>query len=180
MKLNCSVIEGLDLIDNGGIIAYPTEAVFGLGCDPFNEKAVTRLLKLKKRPIDKGLIILISNWKQLYPLIHANIDLSKVKASWPGHITWLFQKSPNIPYWISGQHDTVAIRMTNHPVAKALCSNGPIVSTSANISDEQPALNHSQLLDQFSTGISAIVAGELGPHSKPSDIYDVSTGKKMR
>jgi L-threonylcarbamoyladenylate synthase len=180
MKVNCSIDEGLTLIKQGNIIAYPTEAVFGLGCCPFNEIAVKQLLALKKRPIEKGLILLISDWGQLPPLIQANTALSQLKSTWPGHVTWLLPKSNDIPQWICGTHQTVAIRMTNHPIASALCKNGPIVSTSANISDTPPATSRQQIIAQFPLGISAIVEGNIGPYQNPSDIYDYATGQKLR
>src|SRR3990167_4516311 len=124
------------VLQQQGVIAYPTEAVYGLGCDPFSELAVKKILKLKKRDINKGLILIASNWKQIENLIQPIPDekLSQVMQTWPGPVTWLFPASDEVPRWISGAHSTIALRITAHPIAKALCEkwNGPIVSTSAN------------------------------------------------
>jgi L-threonylcarbamoyladenylate synthase len=169
-------------LSDGLIIAYPTEAVYGLGCDPFNEQAVTTLLNLKNRSADKGLILLISNWQQLIPLIDSVDEsrIEKVRDSWPGPITWIFPKSNTIPKWISGEHRTIAIRMTSHPIARELCKNGPLVSTSANMVRHEPARTIDQLEMEFSTGIDAVIMGDVGSALEPSAIYDVLTGLRLR
>jgi len=170
------------LLKQGKVIAYPTEAVYGLGCCPFNEAAVLRLLALKGRTVNKGLLLLIYKWQQLSDLISpiSEANMQRVQATWPGHVTWVFPKSTMIPSWISGEHATVAIRMTAHPVARALCINGPIVSTSANISGALPALEIATLNKQFPHGIDGCVVGKLGDSTMPSAIYDVLTGQKLR
>ena len=137
------------LLDAGEVIAYPTEAVYGLGCDIFNEQAVLRILGLKKRDKAKGLIILIADWTQLWDLIDkdavSDARFDVIKKSWPGPVTWIFPKSRRAPEWITGSHDGIAIRMTGHPVAHALCKNGPIVSTSANLAGHAPLRNFDDL-----------------------------------
>ena len=174
--------EARALLSQGKIIAYPTEAVYGLGCDPFNEQAVNKLLVLKQRAVDKGLILLISNWSQLSSLIRAIPShlMEDVKKTWPGPVTWLFPKAASIPYWISGEHESVAIRMSAHPIAQKLSSDGPIVSTSANVSSQEPAIDKAGIMAQFPSGLDAIVSGHLGGASQPSAIYDVVTGQKFR
>lgn len=169
-------------MQNGKIIAYPTEAVYGIGCDPFNEQAVLKLLALKHRSSSKGLIILIANWSQLTPLIAPIPDglLSHVQATWPGHVTWIFPKSSLIPSWISGNQPTVAIRMSAHPIARQLCMQGPVVSTSANISGREPARDIMELFNQFPQGIDVLIEGDIGDQQNPSAIYDVLTGERLR
>lgn len=169
-------------LKQGKIIAYPTEAVYGLGCDPFNREAVEKLLTLKQRSSSKGLIILISTWQQLPELIQpiSTELLAPVQASWPGPVTWIFPKSQAIPAWISGESTGVAIRMSAHPIAQLLCSDMPIVSTSANVSSIAPARSIEDLLLQFPQGIDAIVEGELGGAMQPSAIYEVESGKRLR
>lgn len=170
------------LLKTGKIIAYPTEAVFGLGCDPFNQAAVERLIALKQRPESKGFIVLVSNWLQLQSLIGSVSDaqLQRVRATWPGPVTWIFPKSPHLPSWLTGEHDGIAVRMSAHPVAFSLCLESPIVSTSANISGQLPVKTQLDLLSQFPYGIDAIVAGELGGNLTPTSIFDVVTGKQLR
>lgn len=166
----------------GGVLAYPTEAVYGLGCDALNEASVYRILALKNRPVSKGLIILIHDWDQLTPLI-AKIPpecMEKVRATWPGPVTWVFPKSSSVPSFLSGDHNTIAIRMSHHPVANALAVDGPIVSTSANITTQLPARDYSTVIAQFSYEIDGIVEGDVGIESQPSQIFDVLTGIQLR
>jgi L-threonylcarbamoyladenylate synthase len=176
------VEQGRELIKQGGVIAYPTEAVYGLGCSPFNQHAVERILTLKQREKHKGLILLIANWSQLSPLIKpvSKSLMQRVHATWPGPVTWIFPKSDLVSDWVSGDHDGIAIRMSAHPVAKALCQDGPVVSTSANLAGQEPAMNFAQLEAQFPEGIDAVVAGELGGMLQPSTIYDVISGERLR
>lgn len=174
--------EAWKILQKGKIIAYPTEAVYGLGCDPFNQQAVEKLLTLKQRPASKGLIILISHWPQLMPLISPLSDelLAKVRHTWPGPVTWLFPKSPLIPSWLSGSHNTIAIRMSAHPIAQQISAQNPVVSTSANVSGCVPARDVQTLMLQFPQGIEAVLAGELGGANQPSAIYDVCDGGRCR
>lgn len=177
-----SVDEAKKYIKNGKVIAYPTEAVYGLGCDPFNKDAVFRILEMKNRMPSKGLILLISNYMQLKKLTNAIPEecLQTVLKSWPGHTTYIFPKKSDLPDWIAGVHNSVAIRMSAHPVAKQLCDESAVVSTSANIQGARPAKTIAEIQLQFSTNIDAIVEGELGTNLEPSSIFDVLTNKKLR
>jgi L-threonylcarbamoyladenylate synthase len=171
------------LIQAGEVIAYPTEAIYGLGCDPFNQQAVEALLALKQRSVSKGLIILVSTWEQVWPLIGdvPATRLEAVKQTWPGPVTWIFPKSARVPAWLSGEHDGLAIRMTSHPVAHALCEHAPLVSTSANLTGSHPAKSIGDLEDMlFSGGVVAVVAGDLGGNTAPSEIYSVLNGVRLR
>lgn len=182
MKILTQPKEASSLLQAGNIIAYPTEAVYGLGCDPFNWHAVERLLALKHRSISKGLILLISNWQQLDALIEpvSKPLLDKVRATWPGAVTWIFPKAAQVPNWLSADEQTIAVRMSAHPIAKAISEDGPVVSTSANISGEPAVLDYASLTAQFPEGIDAFVEGDLGGLSQPSRIYDVRSGKRLR
>lgn len=182
MKIIQQIDEALMLIQQGKIIAYPTEAVYGLGCDPFNQEAVERLLELKQRTIAKGFILLIANWQQLELLITPLSDtvLKPVQETWPGHVTWIFPKAEILPYWLTGQHAGIAIRMSAHPIAHALCKNGPLISTSANLSGHDSANNEVELCQQFPMGVDAFFLGELGGAKQASVIYDVMSGEKLR
>lgn len=171
-------------LKQGNIIAYPTEAVYGLGCDPFNEVAVNHLLALKHRSVNQGLILLISDWRQLETLVDLTtipaMCLAAVKATWPGPVTWIFPKAAAVPAWISGQHQGIAIRMSAHAIAHTLCQWGPLVSTSANVSGQEPARDMTQLIQAFPTGIAACVQGSLGDATQPSAIYNVISGQRLR
>jgi len=179
-----SIKKAVAVLKQGGIIAYPTEGVYGLGCDPFNEQAVLRLLQLKHRSIDKGLILIASHWEQLENLVKpvANKLLTKAQATWPGPVTWVFPANKNVPTWIRGAYDSIAIRITNHPIARALCETygGPIVSTSANIEGQPVTRNSKEVWEQFPQGIDFIVSGKAGDLKSPTMIRDVLTGKVLR
>jgi len=183
------VIKRLDDIEQalrelraGLVLAYPTEAVYGLGCDPFQPDSVARIVTLKGRSLDKGLILLISKWSQLFSLIGdvppARLDV--VKKTWPGPVTWVFPKSATVPDYLCGSHDTIAVRMTAHPVAQQLCQFDPIVSTSANPQGKEPARSLQALEHFFPKGVDGVVMGALGVENQPSAIYDALTDERLR
>jgi len=173
-----------DILHDGGIISYPTEAVFGLGCDPLNEKAVLSLLSIKKRPIEKGLILIASSIEQALPFITLPDDeiMEPVLASWPGPHTWLLPINKNTPRWLTGKHNKIAIRITDHAIAKAICESAsmPIVSTSANITGQTPATDSNTVKNYFPTQLDYIVSGEIIGDNNPSIIKDALTGQTIR
>ncbi len=175
------------ILHAGGIIAYPTEAVYGLGCDPLNEASVLKLLALKKREVAKGLILLASSWSQIEALIAIEKipkdQLVKIKSSWPGPITWIFPAAKKVPKWITGAYESVAIIITAHPIAKAICENfgGAIVSTSANVANNSPAKTYDELIAEFGADVfDMVLVGAVGKLEKPTPIYDALTGKAVR
>lgn len=183
-KTQATIPEAINCLNQGGIIAYPTEAVYGLGCDPFNANAVAHLLSLKHRALKKGFILIASDWQQIKYLV-TPIEpraLAQVFATWPGPVTWLFPATHEVPKWIRGEHTTVAVRITAHPVAKQLCEKfgNPIVSTSANIEGYPPARDARTLQLTFGKKIDLIVAGKLGSSPTPTQIRDAITGEIIR
>lgn len=170
-------------IRQGAVIAYPTEAVWGLGCDPFNATAVARLLALKDRPMHKGLILVAADIKQFAWLLEglSAEHMAQLKASWPGPHTWLVPHHQRVPEWITGQHASVAIRVSAHPLVAQLCAlTGPLVSTSANPSGLLPAKNALRIEQYFHGQLDAVLSGELGRSSNPSTIRDLLTGQVVR
>lgn len=176
--------EAADCLRMGQVIAYPTEAVFGIGCDPMNEIAVRRLLSMKNRPAAAGLILIGSDFGQFSPWVAevAPNLLEKAAETWPGPVTWLFPKSEQVPDFISGEHDTIAIRVTDHPPCIELCGafGGPVVSTSANPRSAQPARSAGEVEDYFGAYLGGILAGPLGGRSGTSEIRDLATGEVVR
>ncbi len=168
----------------GEIIAYPTEAVYGLGCDPYNATAVIELLQLKDRPINKGLILIASEQSQLQPFMGplSKSMQTRLDKSWPGPTTWLVPASASTPVWLRGAHSSIAVRVTAHPVATALCqaAGQAIVSTSANLSGRRPATSRLQVELCFHGRIQHILGGETGLGSKPTEIRDVRSGQIIR
>jgi L-threonylcarbamoyladenylate synthase len=171
-------------LQTGKLIAYPTEAVFGLGCDPFNETAVHKLLALKQRSVDKGLILIACDWQQITPLIQALPPAIEqtVRASWPDPVTWLLPATAQAPGWITGGHNTIALRITQHPLARRICQlwGKPVVSTSANLTTQTPCTSAVAIRQYFDQAIDYIIDGELGELSQPTTIFDALTGTKIR
>lgn len=184
---NTSTIEkAAEVFTQGGIIAYPTEAVFGLGCDPDNESAIKKLLLIKNRPVNKGLILLAANYAQLLPYIDDKAISKetrwKVLSRWPAAITQVLPCKKDISPFLCGEFDSIAVRVTNHKDVIALCqkTNKPIVSTSANLSGQEPAKTWQQVAEQLDDKIDYIIKSNTSGLLKPSIIIDGQTGKVLR
>ena len=173
-------------LKQGLVIAYPTEAVYGLGCDPMNQHAVQTLLNLKQRPMKKGLILVAGSFEHLAPYVDlSNIPADvwqKINATWPGPYTWVLPKSTLCPAWISGDFDSVAIRVSANPVIGQLSksSKGAIVSSSANLAGQEPATNALQVFAMFGDNLGDVIDAPLGQDDRPSQIFDAATGKQCR
>ena len=170
-------------LNQGKLIAYPTEAVFGLGCDPLNETAVMNLLGLKQRPINKGLILIASDFAQLQPYINPSpAMLERILPSWPGPITWIVPAQAWVPSYLKGKHDSLAIRVSAHPLVQQLCSSygGAIISSSANISKQAPARSALAVRKKFHASNIHILAGSTGQHKQATAIYDALNGLCLR
>lgn len=173
--------EAAETMRAGGVVAYPTEAIFGLGCDPRNEGAVRRILALKQRPEAMGLILIGSRFEQFGDWV-GDADPAAALATWPGPVTWLFPRAAETPGWIAGDHSTQAIRVTAHEVSRAICEafGGPVVSTSANPHSAPPARAAGEVEAYFGEFIQGIVAGPLGGLDNCSEIRDLATGEILR
>jgi len=184
-RLQCAV----DALRGGEIVTCPTEGVWGLSCDPFDADAVFDLLELKQRPLDKGLILVAADIAQLDLFLKGlgAMQRKTLAASWPGPNTWLVPCSRDVPWWISGGQPTVALRVSAHPVVRALCAGfgSAIVSTSANLSGKPAARSLLDVQLQFASHTRlrprvTIVPGALGCEGRPSTIRDLQTGKIIR
>ncbi len=168
----------------GGIVAYPTEAVFGLGCDPANPDALQRLLALKRRPWQRGMILIGARLSQLSPFL-APLDearIQRAQASWPGPITWLWPARPSVSRLLRGRHASLAVRVPGHPLARALCDafGGAIVSTSANPSGRRPARSALQVRQRLGAQSVFILSGPVDDKARPSRIMDILSGQVLR
>jgi L-threonylcarbamoyladenylate synthase len=184
MKISHSLDEAVEVVRNGGILAYPTEAIFGLGCDPRNLSAVQRLLGAKQRPADKGLILLAANINQLsdfVPPLSEEIK-ERILPGWPGPVTWLLPVYPHISPLVRGNFDKIAVRVSDHPVCQQLCQRlgHPIISTSANITGKPPAKTVLQISEQLGQQVDMILDKPLGGRSRPSEIRDAISNKTLR
>ncbi len=179
-----TVADAAAAIRAGGIVAYPTEGVWGLGCDPANRDAVERLIALKGRDVGKGLILLAAEEDQLAPWIEPfnPAMANRVRGSWPGPVTWIVPARPDCPAWLTGGRPTVAVRITAHPPARALCvaAGTALVSTSANPSGQPPLAGPGELRRAFGPALDAILEGPLGGLRGPTEIRDLQTGRILR
>jgi L-threonylcarbamoyladenylate synthase len=170
----------------GGVIAYPTEGVWGLGCDPRDEAATLRLLALKQREVGKGLILIAANEAQLAPFVDmdalASDQRDAVRASWPGPNTWIVPASADAPAWITGDHDGIAVRVSAHPIVVALCNGfgGARVATRANIATLPSPRTREELDPRIVSGVDAITHGETGGLLQATPIRDARDGRSLR
>ncbi len=186
MQTDLDIAAAADLLRAGGVIAYPTEAVWGLGCDPRNEAAVLRLLRIKQRPVEKGLIVVAAGLEAVRPWLDLALlpagRMTEVAASWPGPHTWAIPSTPQAPRWVTGEHRSLAVRVSAHPVVAALCEafGGPLVSTSANPAGQPPARARAELDPVLLAGIDGLVAGQTGGLERPTPIRAALDGAVLR
>ncbi|MFP4610889.1 MAG: L-threonylcarbamoyladenylate synthase [Thiohalophilus sp.] len=182
--MSSSIEQAVEVLREGGVIAYPTEAVYGLGCDPDDQAAIEKILALKQRERSKGLILIASAVDQLQPYLDELPEEARhrVLASWPGPFTWLWPARARTSEWLRGDFATLAVRVTAHPQARELCQafGKPLVSTSANLGGRPPALTAAQVREQFDAGVDFVLEGEVGPHSSPTEIRDALSGELIR
>lgn len=182
MVISQNIRYATRVINRGGVIAYPTEGVFGLGCLPDDFDAVARILTIKKRDPDMGLVLIVSDADQLDGWTGAQLDDGSLASSLEAPVTWIVPSSEKVPWWIRGKHAGIAVRKTEHPVAKALCeaTDSALVSTSANVSGRPPARTPFVLRRTLGALVDYVVPGECGPAHGPSEIRILETGKILR
>lgn len=183
VMLRCAsraIAKAARVLRSGGIVAYATEGVYGLGCDPRNHAAVIKLLRLKQRSVRKGLILIAATPGQLGAFV-AELPAKALKT-WPGPHTWLVRPSAEAPRWITGHHDRIAVRVTAHPQAAALCglADMAIVSTSANSTGHKPARSYREALRRFGGRVDYVLRGRIGDLAGPTSITDAVSGKLLR
>lgn len=179
------ICTAVKTVKRGGIIAYPTEAVYGLGCDPINHKSLERLANIKGRDTTKGFIIVAASLEQLEPFIQP-IDEDSLKQrvlnDWPGPVTWILPARENLSPLLTGSRDTIAVRVSDHDIVRSLCVKlqGAIVSTSANVSGKTELRTSEEVESHFGASLDFIVGGYVGGNAKPTSIFDGGTLKQIR
>lgn len=174
-------------LNEESVVAYPTESVFGLGCDPDSEKAVKKLLKLKKRPIEKGLILVSSDYNKLLPyLAKEKISNKQIKLMfnhWPGPVSFSVPAANSAPKWLTGngKFNSIVIRVSNHIGIIKLCQKfgKPIISTSANIHGFLPCRTAEEVKLNFGKNFP-ILLGNTYNRTNPSKILNILTGDIIR
>jgi len=172
------------VILDGGLVAYPTESCYGLGCDPRRHQAIRRLLRLKHRSWDLGLIVIAAHLDQLYPYIDLSPSpvIERITKVWPGPYTWLVPARPGVSSWIRGKQENIAVRVTAHPGAAALCryARRALISTSANRHNRRPARKAAEIRREFGDEVDYILEGRLGDRLSPTEIRDAITNQIIR
>ncbi|MDX1569974.1 MAG: L-threonylcarbamoyladenylate synthase [Xanthomonadales bacterium] len=173
-----------EIVAAGGLIAYPTESIYGLGCDPRNPYALTRLIELKGRDAAKGLILIAANETQLQGWLDPSRpeELQAARATWPGPVTWVMNAAPDVEPPLAKADGTIAVRIPDHEVCRRLCiaCRSVLISTSANRSGQPPARTTEDVIEIFGSGVDGIVEGECGGRERPSEIRDARTGEVLR
>jgi len=167
----------------GGLIAYPTESCYGLGCDPRNTRALKRLIRLKGRGAAKGLLLIADHFKRLQPFVRppSLAELARMQRSWPGPVTWVVPASRACPPLLTGGRPTIAVRVTAHAEAARLCRRlgMALVSTSANKSGKKPAKTAAECRRIFGSQVR-VIDGRIGTRKRPSTLIDLATGTVLR
>lgn len=172
------------LLRDGGVLAYPTEGVYGLGCDPDNHAAFERIFAMKRRPPERGVLLIAADFEQVRPWIGdaPAAAFERAGAIWPGPHTFVFPRSPRVPEWVAGGHAGIALRVTAHAPSAALCRafGRPIVSTSANRHGEAPARGVAEIRAIFGDEPDGVLDAPLGGLDRPTPITDAVSGAIIR
>ncbi|QIQ42054.1 MAG: L-threonylcarbamoyladenylate synthase type 1 TsaC [Buchnera aphidicola (Microlophium carnosum)] len=180
-----SLLYCIKMLHDDNVIAYPTESMFGLGCDPTSKKAVKKLLNLKKRSVEKGFILVAADFNQLKMYINeknlTNKQKNKIFFHWPGPFTFLLPAKSDVPYWLTGKFNTVAVRVSAHFEIIKLCNafGGALISTSANISNMTPCFTPEDVFKFFGKDFP-LLNGKIGDEKNPSKIINIINGKLIR
>lgn len=172
------------IVLEGGVIAYPTEAVYGIGCLPWHEDALLRIVSLKRRSAHKGLIVVAASIGQLEPLavLPGGTIGDEMRARWPGPYTWIVPARPGVPALLTGGRPTIAVRVSAHPIVRQLCrrTGSALVSTSANSSGATPARTALEVRRRLGRFVDYVLAGPVGDSARPTEIRDAATGRVLR
>lgn len=162
-KIGTSIDLAVAQLQQGQVVAFPTETYYGLAVDPNNESAVAALFNLKQRPVDKPLLLLVKNTSQLSHLIsHVPPELTPLMEKyWPGPLTLIFPAHPLVNNKITAGTGTVGVRISPHPIAEKIVREfgRAVTATSANISGMAPAKTAQEVVDMFGDDIDYVLDG---------------------
>ena len=178
ITIHKQIKDAIKVLKAGGIVAYPTDTVYGIGANIFIDKAVKTVFDIKQRPYDKALPILLSS-KDYLCIVADNIsDIAwqLAESFWPGALTLIFKKKSSISTYACAQGDSIAVRIPNHPVPLALISGlgVPITGTSANISGQESPVTAKEVYRQIGDRADIIIDGGLCPGAVESTIVDMT------
>ena len=171
----------IKIFKEGGVFAYPTEAVYGLGCDPGNAEAVRQLLLIKQRDEGKGLILIAADFSQVEKYLKP-LNKAQQALTLPSEITYIYPALESAPKYLTGNFSSLAVRISKHPLVRELCTtlDSALVSTSANLSGQPPAMNIRDVSEQLGHKISAVLQGNTGDLLTPTVIRDSISGHIIR
>lgn len=175
----------LPYLQNQQVVAYPTEAVFGLGCNPFSQTAVEKLLALKQRPVEKGLILIAHDLALLLPFIAQEklqrADWQRLQQIYARPTTWVVPAHADTPRYLTGSFNSIAVRLCPHPAVKILCEQAgfALTSTSANLTGLPPCKTAHEVRQQFGENFPCLDLA-VGGANKPSEIRDLVTNQLFR
>ena len=178
-----NINQAANIIKNGGLIAYPTETVYGLGADPYNAEAIQKIFTAKGRAEDKGIILLIRGVDDLSTLVHTVSPTAQIliEVFWPGPLTLVFRANRDLSPALLGGRDTIALRHSSSSVASRLLFvlGGPLTSTSANRSAEPPARSACEVENALGDHLDLILDGGPSDTTLPSTLVDVSSDRAI-
>jgi L-threonylcarbamoyladenylate synthase len=182
MAISVPLKRAARIVRAGGVVAYPTEGIYGLGCLPQCDHAIRQILTIKQRDPSMGLILIAGNTDQLVPWVADGLQTDELRPTAERPVTWIVPAAEWLPYLIRGRNENVAVRVTTHPIAAALClaAGSAIISTSANVSGRPPARNQLVLRRVFGQLVDCVVAGRCGPAGGASEIRDWQSGRIIR
>lgn len=182
MASDFSIRHAAHIIQHGGVIAYPTDTIYGLGCDPYDPHAIELLNVIKQRPSNKQFILLAANIDQIKPLVLLDKEQEKTITQSTQPTSWIVKASKNAPSWLVDDNNTVTIRISSHHDVKRLCTalGHAIISTSANIAGKTPARNALDLHKYFHNIVDKILISDKQQTSKPSKIIRLCDNRVIR
>ena len=181
--MNDELNVAAQILRDGGVVAHACEGVWGLACDPWKIDSVRRILRIKQRPEDKGLIVIGASEAEFARELEgvpSNVRRTIVE-SWPGRTTWIVPNE-RFPSCVTGDRPTIAVRVPGHEQARQLCQRfgGPLISTSANISEEEPARTVVEVQQIFGELLDMVLPGSIGDAEGPSEIRSAMNGARLR
>jgi len=188
MEISTRIEDAAAVIQDGGVVAYPTEYCFGLGCDPSRSGAIKRILRMKRRRASQGLIVVAAGLYQLRPWLLPTVFQSdsrllvQPEATWPGPVTWLLPASRRTSRWVRGVHPNVAVRVSAHPTVVGLCQRAStaIISTSANWHGSRELRTTVDVRRRLGTQVDLILDGRCFGAAAPTALVDAVSGRVLR
>jgi len=176
MPSDFSIRHAASIIRQGGILAYPTDTIYGLGCDPYNPDAVNRLSEIKHRPLNKLFILLAADIDQLKGLIDIDTEQQDIIATQKSATSWIISASKTAPEWLTDNDNNITIRISQNLVVQKLCRHlgHAIISSSANLTGKTPAQNSLQIHKYFHATVDKILATNKKLTARPSTIIRLS------